>query len=148
MLKYKYLNFKGKILNMKILFTSFIIVSLFMFAEYAFPDNLTTYEILKPENNSRLTNIEKNNLLLNMVTWYQRKISINNGPKCMFYPTCSEFFKEAVVKYGPIWAILMTVDRMFYRENNKSMKLYPYLESYERYYDPIKNHFIFKVKSK
>lgn len=122
----------------------FIIVLLLSLTEDAFSDNLTTYDILKP----RSSVFNKHPLTLNIIAWYQRKISTQNGPKCMFYPTCSEYFKEAVNKYGIMWATLMIVDRMFYRENYSSMKYYQYINSYGRHYDPIKNHFIFKASKK
>ncbi|RKX95089.1 MAG: hypothetical protein DRP84_05270 [Spirochaetes bacterium] len=121
-----------------------IIVSFLLFAENAFSDDLNAFNVLKPK--SSLT--DKNSLTFAIVTWYQSKISSRNGPKCMFYPTCSDFFKKASRKYGIILATLMTVDRMFYRENYKSMRFYRYLPSYGLYYDPIENHFILKFTSK
>ena len=40
-------------------------------------------------------------LLLFFITAYQ-KISIRTPPRCRFYPTCSEYMKEAIIKYGVI----------------------------------------------
>ncbi len=40
-------------------------------------------------------------LLLFFITAYQ-KISIHTPPRCRFYPTCSEYMKEAIIKYGVI----------------------------------------------
>ena len=126
----------------KLLPIFFIIVLSSSFNENAFSDQLSAYDVLK--NNSKIH--EKNTLLLNILGWYQKKISPLNGPRCMFYPTCSDFFKEAVIKYGPLSAILMTIDRMFYRENSQSMRHYMYLRKYERYFDPIENNNIFIEK--
>ena len=135
---------KKHLLSIYVTIVYIIIVSLPFFAENAFSDNLNAFNVLKPK--SSLT--DKNNLTFTIVTWYRSKISSRNGPKCMFYPTCSDFFKKASGKYGIMWATLMTVDRMFYRENYKSMRFYRYLPSYGLYYDPIENHFILKLNSK
>lgn len=127
----------------KKLFIIFFIIVLFStFTKKAFTQQLSAYDILINSSKKH----EEHNLLLDIVTWYQRKISPINGPRCMFYPTCSEFFKEAVIKYGSVYAILMTTDRMFYRENERSMRHYIHLKMYNRYFDPIENNNIFKGK--
>ncbi len=44
-------------------------------------------------------------LLIYLICWYQRKISSwldNKNIKCKFYPTCSEYTKQAIEKYGII----------------------------------------------
>ncbi len=42
-------------------------------------------------------------LLIKTVNFYQKNISpIKGGPCCRFYPSCSEYAKEAVEKYGAI----------------------------------------------
>ena len=38
-------------------------------------------------------------ILLFFITIYQ-KISSLTPPRCRFYPTCSEYTKQAIVKYG------------------------------------------------
>ncbi len=35
-----------------------------------------------------------------------------DGPKCPHYPTCSQFAREAVNRYGPGWGVLMTASRL------------------------------------
>ena len=40
-------------------------------------------------------------VLLSLITVYQ-KISALTPPRCRFYPTCSEYMKMAVIKYGVI----------------------------------------------
>lgn len=37
---------------------------------------------------------------LKLISLYQTKISIFTKPRCVFYPTCSEYTKQAVIKYG------------------------------------------------
>lgn len=41
-------------------------------------------------------------LLIGGVRFYQRIIRPFLPPSCRFYPSCSEYFIEAVQKYGPI----------------------------------------------
>jgi len=41
-------------------------------------------------------------LLILGVRFYQRAIRPFLPPSCRFYPSCSEYFIEAVQKYGPI----------------------------------------------
>lgn len=40
-----------------------------------------------------------------LIDWYQKNISMsleNKNIKCKFYPTCSEYTKQAITKYGVI----------------------------------------------
>ncbi|MCA9051379.1 MAG: membrane protein insertion efficiency factor YidD [Planctomycetaceae bacterium] len=41
-------------------------------------------------------------LLLGTVRFYQKYISPLKGPCCRFQPTCSQYFIDAVEKYGPL----------------------------------------------
>ena len=34
------------------------------------------------------------------IDFYQKNISIFKKPSCVFYPTCSEYTKQAIEKYG------------------------------------------------
>ncbi len=52
-------------------------------------------------------------ILIKSIEFYQRWISPNKKPSCVFYPTCSEYAKEAIRKYGAgkgfiksIWRIM------------------------------------------
>jgi uncharacterized protein len=38
--------------------------------------------------------------LIKFVSFYQRFLSPLKRPSCVFYPTCSEYTKEALEKYG------------------------------------------------
>ena len=40
--------------------------------------------------------------LIKLINFYQKKISIFKKPSCVFYPTCSNYTKEAFLKYGVI----------------------------------------------
>ena len=48
-------------------------------------------------------------VVISMISFYQKYISldtgvfsIKKGTTCVFYPTCSEYTKQAIVKYGPL----------------------------------------------
>ncbi|MEK7572737.1 MAG: membrane protein insertion efficiency factor YidD [Patescibacteria group bacterium] len=38
--------------------------------------------------------------LIKFISFYQKHISIFKKPSCVFYPSCSEYTKEAIEKYG------------------------------------------------
>ena len=79
----------------------------------------------------------------NIITFYQNSISPYDGPRCMLTPTCSQFYKEAHTQYGFIWGTIMTIDRLFYREGQSSLKYYKYNSSKDLYKDPVYHNYIF-----
>ena len=45
------------------------------------------------------------NLFVKIIEWYQKHISLwleSKNIRCKFYPTCSEYTKQAIIKYGVI----------------------------------------------
>jgi hypothetical protein len=80
---------------------------------------------------------EPENLAVALTSFYQKHISSHDGARCMFSPTCSQYFKIALRKYGFIAATVMTVDRIFYREGKSSMKYYRYDSETDRFCDPV-----------
>lgn len=45
-----------------------------------------------------------------LIEWYQKHISIildAKNIKCKYYPTCSEYTKQAIIKYGCIKGIFL-----------------------------------------
>ena len=50
-------------------------------------------------------------VLLFLISIYQ-KISSLTPPRCRFYPTCSEYMKEAVIKYGVIKGVWLGLKRI------------------------------------
>lgn len=45
------------------------------------------------------------NLIISVINGYQKHISSwleNRGIKCKYYPTCSEYTKQAIQKYGVV----------------------------------------------
>ena len=52
-------------------------------------------------------------LLLNTVDFYQKKISPRKkGPCCRFVPTCSEYAKTAIERYGSLEGGYLAVKRL------------------------------------
>ena len=51
-------------------------------------------------------------LLAGLITLYQRLVSPFLPQSCRFYPTCSEYAKQALMKYGTIKGGLMAVKRI------------------------------------
>lgn len=81
-----------------------------------------------------------------IISFYQKRISPVDGAKCMFYPTCSQYFKEALSRYGFIRAAVMTVDRILYREGKSSMKYYSYDPEIDRFSDPVEKNSILEQR--
>ena len=53
--------------------------------------------------------------LILLIESYQKHISFfleNKGIKCKFYPTCSEYMKQAVLKYGIIKGGFLRIKRI------------------------------------
>lgn len=47
-----------------------------------------------------------------LITFYQKNISHIFGKKCKFYPTCSEYTKQAIEKYGVIRGSVKGIKRI------------------------------------
>lgn len=50
--------------------------------------------------------------LMSIIRLYQRKISPLFGPKCRYYPTCSQYALEALEVHGLLKGMLLTVGRL------------------------------------
>ncbi len=51
-------------------------------------------------------------LLLLPIVFYQNFISPYTPPSCRFFPTCSEYARQALLKYGPIKGLVLAVWRV------------------------------------
>lgn len=47
-----------------------------------------------------------------LITIYQRLISPLLGPTCRFYPSCSQYAKEAMLKHGVLRGVPLAVRRI------------------------------------
>ena len=50
--------------------------------------------------------------LVKFINFYQKKISPLKKPSCVFYPTCSEYSKQAFEKYGVFKGFRMSFRRI------------------------------------
>lgn len=48
-----------------------------------------------------------------LIDFYQRNISPYTRPSCVFYPTCSEYTKQAISKYGFIKGVKLGFIRIW-----------------------------------
>ncbi len=81
-----------------------------------------------------------------LLTLYKRLISPLQGQRiCNFSPTCSQFSRQAIERYGFFPGLLMTADRL--QRCNPSA--WQYLDTYyfglkdDRIFDPPENHYLF-----
>lgn len=58
-------------------------------------------------------------ILAALISWYQRLFSpdtgiftLKQGTTCTFYPTCSEYTKQAILKYGAIKGVYLGIKRI------------------------------------
>lgn len=76
---------------------------------------------------------------------YQKFIAPAQGDVCNFSPSCSNFAKQAILKYGPFWGSLMMADRLMRCQPGA----YQYFNTYysgikdQKIYDPVENNYIF-----
>ena len=66
-------------------------------------------------------------VLIKLVKAYQRFISPLSVPRCRFYPTCSNYFLQAVEKYGAIKGSMLGIKRI--------LRCHPFSKGG---YDPLK----------
>ena len=51
-------------------------------------------------------------IFLALIHFYQRYISPLTPPTCRFYPTCSEYSKQAILKYGFLKGSFLSIKRI------------------------------------
>ena len=54
-------------------------------------------------------------IIILLINWYQKNISLHIESKnirCKYYPTCSEYTKQAVEKYGAIKGCWLGIKRI------------------------------------
>ncbi|HCW93856.1 membrane protein insertion efficiency factor YidD [Flexistipes sinusarabici] len=72
-----------------------------------------------------ITSVKK--LLLNSISLYQLLLSPFLGRNCRFYPTCSAYTKEAIVKKGIFKGVILSLWRI--------LRCHPYSKGG---FDPVK----------
>jgi len=75
------------------------------------------------------------------IRFFQIFITNADGPRCMMYPTCSQYGYLAFKKHGPIIGFFMTADRLM-RDNISVGEFYPIIPIYGtfRFYDPVEDN--------
>ena len=68
---------------------------------------LSIYRLIPAEDLSMLKKI-----LLSLVVFYQRFISPLTPPSCRFYPTCSQYTREAIEYHGALKGLYLGVRRI------------------------------------
>lgn len=69
-------------------------------------------------------------ILVCLIEKYQKYISLffeSKGVKCKFYPSCSEYMKQAIIKYGVLKGFFLGIKRI--------LKCNPFSKGG---YDPVK----------
>ena len=93
-----------------------------------------------PAEKSRLDLSESTNELemagLALLRLYQVVLSSQDGPRCMFHPSCSEYAKQALAERGVVVGTLLAVDR-YLRCNGVDRDLYPYDPTLRKLLDPV-----------
>ena len=54
-------------------------------------------------------------ILIKIINWYQKNISLwleSKNVRCKYYPTCSEYMKQAIEKYGIFKGIFLGLIRL------------------------------------
>lgn len=82
-------------------------------------------------------------VLLQGIRFYQKRLSVRHGLRCPSYPSCSRFAVQALRRYG-LWGVLMTIDRMYYREHDDMHAFHGVILTDDgyRFYDPPENNWI------
>lgn len=66
-------------------------------------------------------------IIINLIRFYQKRLSPLKKPSCRFYPTCSQYAIDAVSKYGALKGSWLAVKRI--------LKCHPF---HPGGYDPVK----------
>jgi len=54
-------------------------------------------------------------IFISIIKWYQKNISLffeSKGIKCKFEPSCSEYSRQAIEKYGALKGIFLSLKRI------------------------------------
>lgn len=51
-------------------------------------------------------------VFISLIKVYQYTLSPFLGPSCRFYPSCSEYAYQAIMRHGPIRGLLLAIKRI------------------------------------
>jgi hypothetical protein len=63
-----------------------------------------------------------------LISFYQKDISVGSISRCPFSISCSSYFRKAVEKYGFV-GLALFIDRYFYRENVEAFSHYKLIQT-------------------
>jgi putative membrane protein insertion efficiency factor len=99
-------------------------------------DNHPPAETLKSRLDLRDSTSELEMAGLTLLRLYQVVLSSQDGPRCMFHPSCSEYAKQALIMHGAVAGTLLAIDR-YLRCNGVDRDLYPYDPTLRKLLDPV-----------
>lgn len=72
-----------------------------------------------------------------MIDWYKKNVSTLNFTHCSFHPTCSQYTKQSILKYGLLKGWIMGCDRLM--RCSHELWVYPEVkvEGELRKFDPV-----------
>ena len=59
--------------------------------------------------------VKMKKILIKIINWYQKNISLwleSKNIRCKYYPTCSEYTRQAIEKYGAFKGICLGIVRI------------------------------------
>ena len=65
--------------------------------------------------------------LIKCINFYQKWLSLYKKPSCVFIPSCSEYAKEAIEKYGGLKGMYLGIRRI--------LRCHPWQKNH---YDPVR----------
>jgi uncharacterized protein len=93
--------------------------------------------LLFSESMDDLDNAYSKRVAIKMIDLYKNNISSTRGSNCPFHPTCSQYCKAAIDKYGLLKGTLMGFDRLLRCNNDQWIYERVYVDGSYKNYDPI-----------
>lgn len=127
--------------------TSIATLSLLLVSNLLYTQNISDIELVlqktisKPETKEYTEFVKEKNsisdyLFSGMFLFYKSFISSQDGSRCTFHPSCSEYGIMCVQEYGLFKGVLKTSDRLL-RCNGFSPENYQFIPEENLLYDPL-----------
>lgn len=84
-------------------------------------------EVIQAKKVKRL--YKNRSVVLGLIHYYQKKISIHSISRCPFKTSCSHFAEQAIRRNGLLKGTALFIDRYFFRENISAYQNYPFFET-------------------
>ncbi len=83
-------------------------------------------------------------VFLYAISFFQKHLSPLDGPRCVFYPTCSHYGYQAIEKFGVFKGVMMTGDRLIRCNPSATADHDHPLLPNGRQYDPVPRNVFFE----